>query len=176
MAHRDTLVGGRDAFNQGVSGAVFYLFAYVFMTLGSFGVLVYLSSRNKDVQQLSDLRGLARRHPVAAYTMLFFMLSLGGIPPTMGFMGKWQIFLAALQAGEFTLAIVMALTSVLRGLLLSEDRLDDVLRRASGYGEPDRRRTSAGGRIGLRRGRRHRPLRPRALALSAITTVWQQAR
>ncbi len=114
MAHRDSAgADGMLAFNQAISGAMFYLFAYVFMTLGAFGVLIYLSGREKDVQQLSDLRGLARRQPLAAYTMLFFMLSLGGIPPTMGFMGKWQIFLAALQAGEVALAIVMALASVL---------------------------------------------------------------
>src|SRR5205085_8159650 len=93
--------------------SVFYLFAYTFMTLGAFGVLVYLSGRDRDYQQLSDLRGLARTKPAAAYTMLFFMLSLGGIPPTMGFMGKWQIFLAALQAGEIGLVIVMALASVI---------------------------------------------------------------
>jgi NADH-quinone oxidoreductase subunit N len=115
MAYRDTGIDGNNAFRLAVSGAVFYLFAYVFMTLGAFGVLIYLSGRDRDVQQLSDLRGLARRQPVAAYTMLFFLLSLGGIPPTMGFMGKWQIFLAALQAGRVgtTLAIVMALASVL---------------------------------------------------------------
>jgi len=111
IAHRDS--GKPLAFIQGASGGMFYLFAYVFMTLGAFGVLIYLSGKNRDFQELSDLRGLARREPVAAYSMLFFMLSLGGIPPTMGFMGKWQIFLAAIQAGEIMLAIVMALASVL---------------------------------------------------------------
>src|SRR5205814_10585965 len=99
-----------------MSGAVLYLFAYTFMTLGAFGVMDYLSDRGKDYQQLDDLRALARHDPWAAYTMLLFMLSLGGIPPTMGFLGKWQIFLAALQSpgpeGK-TLAIVMALASVL---------------------------------------------------------------
>jgi NADH-quinone oxidoreductase subunit N len=103
----------RDAFEQAVSGSMFYLFAYTFMTLGAFGVLVYLSRPDRDYQTLDDLRGLARSEPAAAYAMLFFMLSLGGIPPTMGFMGKWQIFLAAIRGGEMTLAIIMALASVM---------------------------------------------------------------
>jgi NADH-quinone oxidoreductase subunit N len=101
------------AHDLAVQGALFYLFAYIFMTLGAFGVLIFLSSKEKEFQTIDDLRGLARRSPVAAYSMLFFMLSLGGIPPTMGFMGKWQIFLAALHAGLVNLAIVMALASAL---------------------------------------------------------------
>ncbi len=110
MAHGSP---GSPVFAAAQNSAMFYLFAYVFMTLGAFGVLVYLTSRERDCQQLNDLRGLARTEPGAAYTMLFFMLSLGGIPPTMGFMGKWQIFLAALEGHEITLAIVMALASVI---------------------------------------------------------------
>lgn len=98
---------------QVLSGAMFYLFAYTFMTLGAFAVLIYLSGGGRDVQYLSDVRGLARTHPVAAYAMMFFMLSLGGIPPTMGFMGKWQIFLSGVRAGQYTLAVVMALASVI---------------------------------------------------------------
>jgi NADH-quinone oxidoreductase subunit N len=101
------------AHDLAASGAMFYLFAYVFMTLGAFGVLVYLSGRRKDFQTLEDLRGLARYDPPAAYAMLFFLLSLGGIPPTMGFMGKLQIFYAAVTAGEITLAIILAVTSVI---------------------------------------------------------------
>ena len=96
-----------------LSGAMFYLFAYLFMTLGAFGVLAYLSSQGRDYQELESLRGLARHDPGAAYAMVFFMLSLGGIPPTMGFIGKMQIFQAALNAGEKPLAIIMALASVI---------------------------------------------------------------
>lgn len=100
------------AHDQAIEGALFYLFAYVFMTLGAFGVLVYLSNQDKDYQTFEDLRGLARRHPFPAYLMMFFMLSLGGIPPTMGFVGKWLIFIAAFHTGHVSLAIVMALVSV----------------------------------------------------------------
>ena len=113
MGHLWDPGSGVRAHELATSGAMFYLFAYVFMTLGAFGVLVYLSNRQKDVQTLDDLRGLARYDPPAAYAMLFFLLSLGGIPPTMGFMGKLQIFYAAVTAGEIALAIILALTSVI---------------------------------------------------------------
>jgi NADH-quinone oxidoreductase subunit N len=94
-------------------GTIFYLFAYTFMTLGAFGVMIYLSGGGRDIQYLSDVRGLAKTHPIAAYTMMFFMLSLGGIPPTMGFMGKWQIFMSAVYSNEIILAVVMGLASVI---------------------------------------------------------------
>lgn len=94
-------------------GAAFYLLAYVFMTVGAFGVLVYLGGRGRDIQTLTDLKGLSTSEPFAAYSMLFFVLSLAGVPPTMGFMGKLQIFYAALGAGQTPLAIVLALTSVI---------------------------------------------------------------
>ena len=71
----------------------------------SFAVLIWLSRRGRDVETLADLKGLGRTDPPAAYVMLVFMLSLGGIPPTMGFLGKWFIFYAALQAGQAWLAI-----------------------------------------------------------------------
>lgn len=94
------------------SGVIFYLLAYALTTMGAFGVLAYLTNTGRDVQTLADLRGLARRDPFAAYSMLAFMLSLAGVPPTIGFMAKWQIFVASLQAGNLLLTIVMALTSV----------------------------------------------------------------
>lgn len=113
MAFRDTGPPGIRAHSLAQNGALFYLFAYVLMTIGSFGVLVYLSGRGRDYQHLEELRGLARHDPLAAYSMTFFMLSLGGIPPTMGFWGKWQIFIASVFSGQIGLAIVMALTSAL---------------------------------------------------------------
>jgi NADH-quinone oxidoreductase subunit N len=106
-------IGQTTVGDLAMTGAMFYLFAYIFMTLGAFGVLIYLGSRGKEYEQITDLRGLARSNPFAAYTMMFFMLSLGGIPPTMGFMGKWQIFIAAVGGGKILLAVVLALSSVM---------------------------------------------------------------
>jgi len=91
-----------------VGAIAFYLLAYALMTMGAFAVLIWLSRRGRDIQTLSDLKGLGKHDPAAAYVMLVFMLSLGGIPPTMGFLGKWFIFAAALQAGQTWLAITLA--------------------------------------------------------------------
>lgn len=96
-----------------MGGATFYLLAYGIMTMGAFGVLIWLSHKGRDVQTLNDLKGLVKTEPVAAYTMLIFMLSLGGIPPTMGFMGKWFIFYSTLQAGQVWLAITLACASII---------------------------------------------------------------
>ena len=103
----------RAAHDAAMGGAIFYLLAYALMTLGSFGVLVWLSNRGKDYQTITDLKGLWYNDPPAAYTMLIFLCSLGGIPGTMGFMGKWFLFYASLQAGQTWLAITMALASVI---------------------------------------------------------------
>ena len=103
--------GGAEAHETAVRGIIFYLLAYSVMTMGAFGVLIWLSRRGRDIQTLNDLKGLTRSHPAAAYTMLVFMLSLGGIPPTMGFMGKAFIFYATVQAGQVWLAIALALIS-----------------------------------------------------------------
>ncbi|MDE2125328.1 MAG: NADH-quinone oxidoreductase subunit N [Armatimonadetes bacterium] len=106
------VAGSRLTHNAAMGAAIFYLLAYTLMTLGAFGVLVWLTRRGHDVQTLDDVRGLAKRDPLPAYVMLIFMLSLGGIPPTMGFMGKWFIFYAALQAGQLWLAICLAVASI----------------------------------------------------------------
>lgn len=105
--------GGAAAHQAAFSAAVFYLLAYTLMTIGAFAVLIWLSRRGRDVQTLNDLKGLARLDPGAAYVMLVFMLSLGGIPPTMGFMGKWFIFNAVLLAGQWKLAIALAVASII---------------------------------------------------------------
>jgi NADH-quinone oxidoreductase subunit N len=96
-----------------VSAITFYLLAYTLMTMGAFAVLIWVSRRGRDIQTLSDLKGLGKHDPAAAYVMLVFMLSLGGIPPTMGFLGKWFIFAAALQAGQLWLAITLACASMI---------------------------------------------------------------
>jgi NADH-quinone oxidoreductase subunit N len=84
---------------------------YALMQLGAFAVVVML--RRKDVigDQLKDLSGLYATHPMAAVAMLVFMLSLGGIPPTAGFMGKFWIFGAAIDAGYIWLAVIGVLNS-----------------------------------------------------------------
>ena len=105
--------GSTEAQSAAFSALTFYLLAYSLMTMGAFGVLILLTKRGHDCQTMNDLKGLVRRDPQAAYIMLIFMLSLGGFPLTMGFVGKFYIFNAALLAGQGGLAIALALASVI---------------------------------------------------------------
>jgi len=76
------------------TGIAFYLLSYVFMTAGAFAVLIVLRQKGFIGEELDDLNGLYYRNPAAAVLLLIFMLSLAGIPPTAGFMGKYFIFLS----------------------------------------------------------------------------------
>jgi NADH-quinone oxidoreductase subunit N len=96
----------------GVAAVAFYLFAYLFMNLGAFAVLTHLSGTEGDVDRMSDLDGLGHRHPWLGLLMTLFMLSLAGFPPTVGFIGKFFLFAAAVQSGYTWLAIVAVLASV----------------------------------------------------------------
>ena len=100
------LIGVVVATERGVTAALVYLFVYLFMQLGAFAIVALL--RRKDVvgDELKDLSGLYFRSPFAAVAMLIFMLSLGGIPPTAGFMGKFWIFGAAIESGHIPLAVI----------------------------------------------------------------------
>ncbi|OFW19108.1 MAG: hypothetical protein A3G21_05300 [Acidobacteria bacterium RIFCSPLOWO2_12_FULL_66_21] len=105
------LIGIVAGSTRGVSAALVYLMIYAFMQLGAFAVVVML--RRKDIigDELKDLTGLYATHPGAAIAMLVFMLSLGGIPPTAGFMGKFWVFGAAIDAGYVWLAVIGVLNS-----------------------------------------------------------------
>ena len=98
---------------RGVSAMLIYLFIYVFMQLGAFTVVVLLRRRDVIGDELKDFSGLAFRNPFAAFSMLLFMLSLGGIPPTAGFMGKFWLFSAAIDSGYIWLAIIGVLNSAI---------------------------------------------------------------
>ncbi len=97
---------------QGYSAMIFYLIAYTFMNLGAFGVVVVLANRGNDCERIASFAGLARTRPVLAALMTLFMLSLAGIPGTAGFMGKFRIFIAAVNAGDIWLLIIGVLMSV----------------------------------------------------------------
>jgi len=102
------VAGGTD----GASAALFYLAVYAFMNLGAFGVLTLLGKGLEEPVLLADLAGLGFRRPFLGIAMTVFMLSLGGIPPTAGFMGKVYVFGVALKAGLVPLVIVGVLNSV----------------------------------------------------------------
>ncbi|HSG06020.1 MAG TPA: NADH-quinone oxidoreductase subunit N, partial [Nitrospiria bacterium] len=90
----------------GILGLMMYMLAYAFMTLGAFAVVTLLQRGGMEATEISDLTGLARRNRFAAFAMLIFMFSLTGIPPTAGFIGKFYIFMAAVQADLVWLVVV----------------------------------------------------------------------
>jgi NADH-quinone oxidoreductase subunit N len=98
---------------RGITSALVYLMIYAFMQLGAFAVVVMLRRRDIIGDELKDLTGLYATHPGAAIAMLIFMLSLGGIPPTAGFMGKFWVFGAAIDAHYFWLAIIGVMNSAI---------------------------------------------------------------
>ena len=102
------LVAGGDF---GISGMMLYLFIYVFMNLGAFGIVIYLRSEGQTGDEIEHFNGLAKRNPWASALMVVFLLSLAGIPPTAGFVGKYFLFSAAIDQGYGLLAIAAVLSS-----------------------------------------------------------------
>jgi NADH-quinone oxidoreductase subunit N len=107
------LIGVVAGTTRGVTAALVYLMIYALMQLGAFAVVVIMRRADIAGDELKDLTGLSSSHPGAALAMLIFMLSLGGIPPTAGFMGKLWIFGSAIEAGYVWLAVIGVANSVL---------------------------------------------------------------
>ncbi|MCI0399507.1 MAG: NADH-quinone oxidoreductase subunit N [Chloroflexi bacterium] len=101
--------------DEGVSAALFYMLAYLFTNLGAFAVVIAVERQASQGLLLDDYRGLARRSPLLALALAYFMLSLTGVPPTGGFYGKFVLFRAALEANLLWLTIVGVVTSVISG-------------------------------------------------------------
>ena len=92
--------------SQGVASMMLYLAVYSLMTLGAFSVVAVLRRGGVEGEELEDFTGLATRHKGAAFLMLLFMISLAGIPPTAGFIGKFYLFMGAVSVGLTWLAVV----------------------------------------------------------------------
>src|SRR6267378_917615 len=102
------LVAGGTA---GGSGAVFYLIAYTAMNLGAFAVVILLEHKGGGGDELRDYAGVGFRYPLIGAALSLFMISLSGIPPTVGFVGKLYLFGAAVQTGHIWLAVIAVLNS-----------------------------------------------------------------
>jgi len=115
IAHAGYILIGIVAFSsgstRGLTATLIYLFLYAFMQLGAFAIVIMMRRRDAIGDELKDLSGLYARQPAAALAMLVFLLSLGGIPPTAGFMGKFWVFGAAIEAGYVGLALIGVLNS-----------------------------------------------------------------
>jgi len=113
IAQGGYLLVGLVAANQvGKAAILFYLLVYAVSNLAVFGVVALLGNRDAGNDELRDYAGLWHTRPALAALMTVGLLSLGGLPPTAGFIGKWYIFSAAVSAGYYGLAIIGVLTSV----------------------------------------------------------------
>jgi NADH-quinone oxidoreductase subunit N len=120
IAHAGTLLllvaagmraeGGADAL-AGVSAALYYLAGYLFTAMGAFGLVALLESEGRSTR-LEDLSGLWRERPLVAGLLALFLLSLGGIPATAGFLGKWFVFAVLVREGLWSWVVPAALLSV----------------------------------------------------------------
>lgn len=113
IAHAGYMLAGVAAGNaEGESGILFYLAAYTVMNIGAFGIVSFMEGRYGTKLSFDDYAGLSVRRPFVAALMSVFMFSLAGIPPFAGFVGKYYVFLAAVEADLVWLAVVGVLTSL----------------------------------------------------------------
>jgi NADH-quinone oxidoreductase subunit N len=98
---------------EGLASMMSYLLIYAFMNIGAFAIIIMLRTESFSGENISDYEGLAKGHPLAAALMLVFMFSLTGIPPTAGFVGKFNVFVAAIDAGYTWLVVVAVIFSVI---------------------------------------------------------------
>src|SRR6187399_2388373 len=106
------LVGLAANSEAGVRGVAIYMLIYMVMTLGTFAVILAMRRNNANVEEISELSGLSATNPVMATMLTILMFSLAGIPPLAGFWGKWYVFLAAIDANLYALAVIGVLASV----------------------------------------------------------------
>jgi NADH-quinone oxidoreductase subunit N len=114
IAHVGYMLVGLVAGGATGAGAVlFYLLVYTFTTVGTFGVITLCQRRGEEAVDVADYAGLARRNPVLAATLAAFLLSLIGIPPLAGFVGKFYLFGSAVRAGFIWLTVLGVLNSAI---------------------------------------------------------------
>ena len=106
------LVGLAAGTAEGVQGVLVYMAIYLAMTLGTFAVILSMRRSEGMVEEISDLSGLARTNPPLAFFLALLLFSLAGIPPLAGFFAKFYVFLAAIKAGLYALAVIGVLASV----------------------------------------------------------------
>ncbi len=107
------LIGIIVGSHMGTFSLMLYMLIYVFMNLGAFGVIMQLRKSGGGCSEIEDLAGLSKNNPLAAFIMLIFMFALAGIPPTAGFVGKFYIFMGAVQADLTWLAVLGVIGSAI---------------------------------------------------------------
>jgi NADH-quinone oxidoreductase subunit N len=106
------LVGLAAGTSEGVQGVLVYIAIYVTMTLGVFAVILSMRRETGMVENIDQLAGLSRTHPTMAFFLAMLLFSMAGVPPLAGFFAKFYVFLAAIKAGLYLLAVIGVVTSV----------------------------------------------------------------
>jgi NADH-quinone oxidoreductase subunit N len=106
------LIGLAAGTAEGVQGVLIYMAIYVTMTLGVFAVILSMRRKSGMVESIDQLAGLARTHPTMAFFLAVLLFSMAGVPPLAGFFAKFYVFLAAMKAGFYVLAVIGVLASV----------------------------------------------------------------
>jgi NADH-quinone oxidoreductase subunit N len=106
------LVGLAAGTVEGAQGVLIYIAIYVAMTLGTFAIILAMKRNGLAVEEIKDFAGLSRTNPLIAFFFAMLLFSLAGVPPLAGFFGKWYVFVAAIKANLFALAVIGVLTSV----------------------------------------------------------------
>ncbi|QGX40591.1 NADH-quinone oxidoreductase subunit NuoN [Permianibacter aggregans] len=107
------VIGLTTGNNEGFAASMFYMLVYALMTLGGFGMILFLSRAGFESDEISHFKGLWQRSPWHALLMMFILMSMAGIPPFVGFWPKLQIFMAAVNSGQVGLAIYAAVMSLI---------------------------------------------------------------
>lgn len=107
------LVGLAAGTTEGAQGVLVYIAIYVMMTFGMFAIVLAMKRNGVAVENIRDFAGLSRTNPLLAFFLAMLLFSLAGIPPLAGFFAKFYVFVAAVQAGLFTLAVIGVVTSVI---------------------------------------------------------------
>ena len=183
------LIGLAAGTPEGVQGVVVYMAIYLAMTLGAFACILAMRRGDADVEEIDELSGLARTHPVMAFCLAMMMFSLAGIPPLAGFFAKFYVFAAAIQAKLVDARGHRRRDERGRRLLLSAHRQGDVFRRAAAglradaapalrvvLGAVERRRRAVLARRRLRSSARPAPPRDRCSERMALRLAPRRAR
>jgi len=99
--------------NSGIQSTIIYLIIYLVMNLGAFGCIFMMRRENTFYENINDLSGLSKNHPILALVFLVILFSLAGIPPLAGFFAKFYIFMSVIESGMYALAIIGLLTTVI---------------------------------------------------------------
>ena len=114
ISHMGFVAMGILAANEaGYAASMFYIITYAIISMGAFAVIIFLSSKKSEADELSDLKGLGTRHPWIALMMLLFLFSMAGVPPTVGFYAKLSVVQAVVGADLVWLAVFAVVMSVI---------------------------------------------------------------